>query len=218
MPFSLFEFWFFRGPIDEILISFLPLLCVGLIISVISLVSSRRYPKMPISVDTKSLITTSAIISGFAGIVEELVFRWIVFYSITVTVQLANWLFFGFLGFGIPEWLYVNIIGPVANFATFGALGIYLLNGFGWAVGSAIVSSNGRFRNAHTQYKIIGLIFVWYAGIYFFWVMFRYGIFASMALHFLYDFIVITMGALYVKRKQSRYPRLTRFYPRRRTY
>ena len=96
--------------------------------------------------------------------------------------------------------------GPVVNFLTLGHLQPYLLGSLGWAVGAAIISSNGKFRDGHAYQGLFGWINAWFCGMFFFYLMFTYGILASIIVHFLYDiliFIVVYLDAV-IERARGR--------------
>lgn len=131
-----------------------------------------------------------------AGVLEEMAFRWIFFFSAMVLFPALNWILGGFMGLDLLRWLYEYILCPFANLLTFGYLEPYLLNGYGWVVGAAIVSSNGRFSNAHSYQGPLGLVNSWFFGMYMHWVVFKYGILPAMFIHFLYDFLIFTLEAV----------------------
>ena len=57
------------------------------------------------------------IVSVLAGVMEEISHRWIYYLGCFVSAAIIN-----FLLFGIPEWLYMHLIGPIVDFTTFGFL------------------------------------------------------------------------------------------------
>lgn len=139
--------------------------------------------------NAEMLLIGGFIISAAAGILEEMIFRWIIFLSGIVGVKIANFLFFGFLGFGIPEWLHLNLFGPVVNFLTLGKME-WLIFGMGWAVGAAALAANAKFRKEHAYLGIFGLLNSWIIGFFLFWIMFAYGLLTAIIVHFLYDMLI----------------------------
>jgi hypothetical protein len=131
-------------------------------------------------------------ISLWAGVMEEICFRWLLFIAAIVLIPVFDWLLLGFIGLHIVQWIF-EILSIVANFFTLGYLETYLLNGHGWAVAAAIMSTNGQFRDGHRYQGLIGLTVSWFMGMYFFWMMFTYGLIATIVVHFLYDFFIFLL-------------------------
>ena len=135
-------------------------------------------------------------VSARAGVFEEIIFRWIFFYALIPWITLVNWLFLGFAGLDVLKWLFEHVLGPVANFATLGKLAPYLAGGASWAVGSALLSANGMFRNGHKYLGLFGFINSWFIGMFLFYIMFRYGLPVAIAVHFLYDLLIFVIRYL----------------------
>jgi len=136
-------------------------------------------------------------ISAWAGIAEEIAFRWIFFLYGMIGIKVGNFIFLGFIpGWGIPENIYGYIVGPIANFFTFGLMENWLFHPTHWAIGAAILAANAKFRDGHKYQGPFGIINSWYIGMFFFWIMFTYGLLAAIVVHFVYDFLIFTM--LYV--------------------
>ena len=147
------------------------------------------------------------VISLIAGITEEIEFRWLMFYIAIAATQLINGLFFGWwwFHFGVPEWFYVNVLGPVVNCATVGLIHDILFSPLGWFIGSAVLVTNKNFRNGHAYLGIIGFVNSWYIGFYWFAVMFGYGLFAAIVVHILYDALIFVIGYIdkVIERRQD---------------
>lgn len=136
-------------------------------------------------------------LSVWAGVAEEIAFRWLLFFSAFAYVSITNFLFFDFLGFGIPEAFHLWVWGPLANFTTLGYLENYLgLTPDTWLFGAAVLSSNMFFRDGHKYQGFIGWTNSWFLGMFFFWMMFTYGLLAAIVVHFTYDFIIFTTVAV----------------------
>ncbi len=137
------------------------------------------------------------LISLWAGITEEIAFRWLIFLSAIATVRFGNFLFFGWAGFGLPEWFHSHAWGPLANWSTFDQLEPYIFSEHGWAVGAALLYSNAFFRDGHKYQGLFGVLNSWFCGMFFFWVTFNYGLLAAIVIHVLYDFAIFTYAAVY---------------------
>ncbi|MBI4435297.1 CPBP family intramembrane metalloprotease [Candidatus Uhrbacteria bacterium] len=153
--------------------------------------------------DGLRLWITGTLISLRAGIVEEIAYRWLIFLAAIAMIRIPNFLFFGFLGFGIPEWFHNHVWGPVANWTTFQQLQPYIFSEYGWAAGAAMLTSNSFFRDGHKYQGLFGIINAWFLGMFFFWIMFTHGLWAAIVVHTLYDFLIFTYAAAYVSFKNS---------------
>jgi hypothetical protein len=148
------------------------------------------YKKKPLE-----LLAAGFGISLWAGVMEEICFRWLIFFGTIYTAPVFDWIFFGFAGYHPLQALY-RVLGVVANFFTFGYLKEYLLGGFGWTVAMALIMTNGRFRNGHGYQGLPGMAVSWFMGMYFFWITFTYGLVAAIVIHFLYDLAIFSLVSL----------------------
>lgn len=191
IPFSLFEFW--KWDVDWIGVISIswPMLLWGAGFTGLIALITRNHPD--VNANAEVLLVNGFINSTVAGIFEEISFRWLIYYSQMITYSILNFIFFGFLGFGLFEWIFLHITGPVANFFTLGYLEPYLFSPLGWIVGGAIITSNGSFRDGHLKNGYISYVNSWFTGMYLFYIMFQYGLIAAIAIHFLYDFFIFAV-------------------------
>lgn len=194
IPFSFLHFWKINGSLVEAVKSAWMIFAWGA--GFTALVSIITRNNREDNRDAEAHMLKGLCISIWAGVVEEICFRWLLFYGAIIAVKISNFLFFGWLGFGLAECLYQYVVGPVANFITFGYLDHILFNGFGWAVGAAVISSNGKFRDGHAYLGWIGYVNSWFIGMFFFLVMFHYGLPAAILVHFLYDLFIFVVRYL----------------------
>ncbi len=187
VPFGLFEFWRIRGGAGEWLYSAWPIFAWAAGVTIFIQIMNRNELLHHSATDIAIGGTVTSII---AGVGEEICFRWLFFLDAIVSVKIANFLFFGFLGFGLPELFHTNIWGPIANLTTLHYLEPYLFHTTGWAVGAALLSTNAFFRDGHKYQGPIGYINSWFIGMFLFWLMFRYGLLAAILVHFAYDFLI----------------------------
>lgn len=191
IPFDAFEFWSVKGTAMDWLVAGWPLLAWGTFMATLAaalnghLLSARA---------AKDRFWTGVGLSVFAGVMEEIAFRWLIFLSAIVAVKWTNFLLLGFIGLGIPEFLYLHLGGPLADFTTFGALHPQLFHPASWAVGAAILSANAFFRDGHKYQGPVGWINSWFCGMFLFWVMFHYGLPIAILLHFVYDLLFDLIG------------------------
>lgn len=146
--------------------------------------------------DAGEVFALGTIISIFAGVTEEIAFRWLLFFGGFLTLGATNWLFFGAMGFGIPEWFFTHLWGPLANWTTLGYMEPYINHPSGWLFGGTMLSVNAFFRDGHKYQGVFGWVNSWFLGMFFFYVMFNYGLLAAIVIHFLYDFLIFSTVAL----------------------
>lgn len=188
IPFTFFEFW--RWDIDwgQVFVVSWPMLLWGTGATACMAFTTRNAPEVN-KVAEKNL-ASGIINSSIAGIFEEISFRWLIYYGQIITYSVLNFILFGFLGFGIFEWFFLHVSGPLANFTTLGFLSPYLFSPLGWVVGGAIITSNGSFRDGHFKNGWVGFVNSWFIGMYLFYIMFQHGLVAAIFIHFLYDLLI----------------------------
>ncbi len=198
IPFELFEFWQFKGTWGEVFVMSWPIFVWGTVITLIFAVAQRNDPETNRKAEAN--LGKGFLVSLGAGVLEEICFRWILFYNEIVGFKIANFILLGFMNINIVKWLYEHVTGPVANFFTLGQLEPLLFSSLGWAVGAAIIGSNGKFRNGHAYQGCFGYINSWFIGMFMFVLMFKFGLVAAIVVHFLYDlfiFIVLYIDSVF---------------------
>lgn len=191
VPFTLVEFWSIRGTSIEWLQAVWPMFAWGAGFTFIHALFTRNDRNT--NRHAEKIIVGGTLVSILAGVVEEITFRWLFFLSNIVSVKIANFFFFGFLGFGVAEWFHLNAFGPIANFTTLHFLEPYIFHSTGWAVGAAMLTTNAFFRDGHKYQGPIGWINSWFMGMILFWVMFQYGLPVAILVHFTYDFLIFAV-------------------------
>jgi len=146
----------------------------------------------------------------WAGIMEELSFRWSIFYFEILLYQVLNYICLSLFNFGFFEWFFLNITGPIADFFTLGYMHSILF-GYGWVVGAAILNSNALFRNGHIYQGFFGFVNSWFLGMFLFYVMFQHGLFAAMFVHFTYNFLIWLVLVVYIQLQDRSLLPLVRF-------
>jgi len=196
IPFGMFEFWTPKGAVADWLYVSLPLLAWGVGVNLVIDLLRGGLTRSAFAGTPKDIIGGGLLISLWAGLVEEVCFRWLIFLSAVATVQIGNFLIFGWLGFGVPEWFHLSVWGPIADFTTLGALNAQIFHAAGWYVGAAMLYANALFRDGHKYQGLFGTVNSWFTGMFFFWLMFRYGLPAAILVHFLYDLLIFAYAAL----------------------
>lgn len=191
IPWDIFDAWNVRGTLDEWFTASWPVVAWGVLITTIASLFTRS--TIPLHIETEQILTQGMKISVVAGVVEEILFRWFFFTTAIAMVQVSNYLFFGFAGFGITEFFHMNIVGPIADFTTLGYLHSYIFHSSGWAVGAAMIATNNFFRDGHKYLGIFGFINSWFVGLYLFGIMFAFGLPIAIAVHFIYDFLIFVV-------------------------
>jgi hypothetical protein len=191
IPYGAFDFWPTKGSVGDWLRSSWPAFAWGGGITAIVSFATRN--RRETNRNAENILFGGALISLWAGVVEEICFRWLIFLSSIFWVQVFNFILLGFMGWGIPEHLFLWIFRPLADFTTLGGLHDALYSPHGWAVGCALLGANGLFRNAHKYLGPFGVVNSWFMGMFFFWLMFSYGLPAAMLVHFLYDLLIFVI-------------------------
>jgi len=187
LPFPFWSEWELKKPIFEAVWVSWPLFVWAVVINTLLVFTKYNGYKNP----PHEIFIAGTLVSLWAGIVEEICFRWVIFLSAIVSVQIVDFLFLGFIGLHPVQWFYMAVLCPVANFFTLGMLAPYLSGQqFGWAAAAAIISSNGHFRDGHAYQGIFGWVHAWFVGMYMFWLVFNYGLLAAIIVHCLFDFLV----------------------------
>lgn len=203
IPFSPFSLWETRGGVADWLLAAWPAFAYGVGVNVIAAYRDRKDPELRRHPEAFLLVGT--IVSLWAGIMEEICFRWLIFLSTVFWVQVGNFLLFGFLGFGIAEHLYLWILRPLADLTTLGGLHAVLFDPRGWFVGAAMLSANAFFRDGHKYQGLKGWISSWFMGMFFFWVMFTYGLPAAITVHLLYDLSIFVVHWVDARIEKARF-------------
>lgn len=193
IPFTTFQFFTFDiAKIVHAAWAMIPLFCYGLLINVPQYLKKEKLPH------TKNdLFVDGTIISLWAGIAEEIIFRWILFFTAIIFIGIFDWILLGFMfDYGFIGLIYNWILIPIANFFTAGYLSPWLYHEHGWIIGAAIISANCQFRDGHSYQGCLGYLTSWFTGMIFFYIMFTCGIFAAMVVHFIYDFAIFTVAAI----------------------
>ena len=201
IPYKFFHFWKIEGGLLEAIKHSWVIFLYGILINL--WISTNRQQSHEELRTAEDLLLGGTMVSVWAGVVEEICFRWIIFYGVMCTLQLLNFFFFGWLGFGLLDFIYSWALVPVADFARFEYLQPQLKSEFGWFVGAAIISSNGRFREGHAYQGFRGYVASWFLGMFFFWIMFNYGLLEAIVVHFLYDFLIFFTVYLVLVVKRS---------------
>lgn len=188
IPFKTFELWETKQPVWEGIKASWPILAWAVGVSILVAVLTKNHWK--VNKYAERFLVGGFIKSLFAGVTEEIAFRWVFFLNGIWALKLANWVFFDFAGFGVSEWFSINIFIPLANLGTLGLMHDILYHPLGWFVGAAVILANGKFRNGHKYLGIIGVINSWVIGMFLFWLMFNYGLVVCIIVHFLYDLFI----------------------------
>lgn len=186
IPFSFFQFWELKVPLVQAVSACWPIFVWGVGLNVVKLFQRNDYG----STTTSQVLGVGLLVSAWAGIMEEICFRWLIFLNAIWVAKFAN-----LITFGLVQWIYLSILCPLANFFTLGYLTEYIFHPASWAVGAAMISTNGKFRDGHAYQGPLGWLNSWFCGMFFFGVMFQYGLLAAIVVHFLYDLFIFILAA-----------------------
>lgn len=195
IPYEFWGFWEIKGTFWDWMYAAWPIFVWGVGFNIVYFMLFPR-PLHAKNYHPAAVLLGGTIRSAWAGTTEEIAHRWILFLSGTAWATLGNFLFFGFAGFGIPKFFHMWVWGPIANFTTFGYLEEYIFHPTHWAVGAGLLYSNAFFRDGHKYQGLVGWTNSWFLGMFFFWILFQYGLLAAILVHFLYNFFIYAYAAL----------------------
>ncbi len=208
IPFKIFGFWNTSKAVDGI-IAGLPMLLWTLVVNFIGQFVIRklieRNPEMKEANDER-IAQSLASHPGYlliTSVFEEVAFRWVMFLGGIPLLKIINHLFFGFAGIGIFERLHIYIIGPIADFTTFGYLHNFLFHEHGWAVGASLLSSNAVFRDGHKYQGWFGYFNAWFAGMYVFYIALNYSLLSAIAIHIAGNYTALILIRLYERFRED---------------
>lgn len=200
-PIGFTDVWIAYGTMGDGLASVWYIFAWGVAFTAASFVFTGMYKKSR-AVTPGEVALEGLGVSLFAGVVEELLYRWFMLFGGMFLLNILN-----FLTFGLVKWVNVELLIPVTNWLTFGILSPQLTNDSSWLFAAAIIFANSSFRDAHEHRGFITYINAWILGIVFFYVMFNYGLLAAIVTHVLYDLCIyatLAVGvALQPKRAQQ---------------
>ena len=124
------------------------------------------------------------------GVMGEVSSRWFFFYAMMVELNVANYLLYGFAGDGILQW-FTSIIRPVADVATLHMLHFYLFQE-PWVVGAAIIFTSLPWwpQKEYMKRAIPTFLLTWWPGMFFFLLMFKYGLFTAIGVRIIYEIMI----------------------------
>jgi hypothetical protein len=133
-----------------------------------------------------------------AGFFEEIIYRGTMFLNFMVGLLFLNW-----LTVGLVMWVFVHLLVPLANFATFHVLQPQLMDPRSWVFGAAMVAATASFRDEHKYLGWFGWINSWFFGMVMFFLVFHYGLLTAIAAHALYDALIFTIRGLTSKQESA---------------
>lgn len=200
-PYTTFELWTTKGTVGQWLVASWPILAWGggltLLVSALTRNSRRE------NQEAESFAVSGLWLSLRAGVMEEVIFRWLLFMLFMISAPIADYILGGFifnhgLVWAVNEW----VLLPLANWVTFGMLSDVLMNREGWVVATALLMANARFRDGHKYQGLFGIINSWVIGMFMFALLFKFGLIACIVVHFAYDALLYLIR--YADRLQER--------------
>ncbi|GAB2841793.1 hypothetical protein GCM10022221_46290 [Actinocorallia aurea] len=208
IPFTLTAFW--TVPEDPVAAfgaaveSAWPILLAGIALSLLGIPGSiplqRRLARMP--PDDRVLVLTPGRVLAHSAF-EEVFNRWLLFFAAIAGAAFLDFVVLGFADAHPVQWLFRDVLIPVADFATWHQAH-EILTGSSWTVGAALLSSNARFRNGHAYQGCFGFVWSWYLGVALFVITFAHGLPVAIAVHVAYNLFLMCVHLLVV----GTYPRI----------
>lgn len=205
IPFDYFQFWSMKGSVREWVVGAWPVFAWGAGVTLLfSLLSRNSYEQ---NKHAERFLARGISVSLCAGIMEEIVFRWLLLMTGILAVRVTDWIFGGCIfGNGLVWWLQTHITLPLANFFSFHMLSQWLQEPGSWYVAAGIIAANVKFRDGHKYQGLLGMVNSWFIGLYFFHLMFKFGLPAAILVHVLYDLFIFIVRYIdrVIERAQSR--------------
>lgn len=194
-PYSFWGLWKTKGNVGQWLISSWPILLWAGGLTLLVSILTRNTKKQNENAEVFWL--KGLWLSLRAGVMEEIIFRWLMFMLMMTMVQVADYILGGFIFSHGLVWVVNEYIAlPVANFFTAGLLRDTLMDPKSWIIASALLAANARFRDGHKYQGLIGLINSWVIGMYMFWLLLTYGLVAAIVVHFVYDALIFSIQSV----------------------
>ena len=195
IPYNIIDdFWSTKGSIIEWYVTskylFFWAIFWGLFGMIKSFINNESYHTF------NEIIQSGVLKSLYAGITEEILFRWLLFLGSMIALYISNWILGGFLGsnFGLIQWIHNTIEAPVSNWVTFGYLKNQIFHTH-WYTGAAIISTNVLFRDGHKYQGLFGTINSWFGGMFLFYIMFKFGLIPAIIIHASYNMTLYIFAA-----------------------
>lgn len=203
IPYSFWGLWETSGTVSQWLIAAWPILLWAIGLNFIVAVFTRNTREE--NLNAESFLAAGVWLSLRAGIMEEIIFRWLIFMWSMALIQVSDFIFGGFLPFfdhGLVWAFYHYILSPLADFFTFGLLSVELSGNTAWYLAAGMLVANARFRDGHKYQGPLGVINSWFIGMYMFYLLFSFGLVAAIVVHLVYD--VSIFGIRYLDRVVER--------------
>lgn len=185
VPFNFEYFWPLNGSFLQALWSCWPLFLAGLLLNLFKMATTVNPPEVQAS--APSIPWTGFLTSVSAGVLEEIVFRWILFYGFMGVIWTVTNVFFPGLEYWVRDnlsWFSPYLVGDNTH--------ILELAG-AWTLVPAFFLSNFKFQQGHLYQGITGFIFSWFGGFFFARVFLQYNLFYAILIHFLFDWMIFMM-------------------------
>ncbi|MFI0482332.1 hypothetical protein [Actinomadura sp. 9N215] len=197
IPFQLTTFWTVPDEPGSAVTGALgliwPVLVTGLLATILGVLRTRPLQRKLAQLEpTDGLITLTPYKLLVNSVLEEVFFRWLIFFAAIATVRFADFIILGFADLHPIRWVFQQALIPVADLATWHQLH-EVLTGQPWMVGAAMLTSNSRFRKGHFYQGLFGLVWSWYLGMFLFLIMFDYGLPLAIAVHLGYNLLIMAV-------------------------
>ncbi len=189
LPFGFWRVWEMHGTLLDWLKVGSPMLIWGFVVTFTQSVLTRNSKEE--NRRAEEILKWGLFTSSRAGSLEELCFRWAHFLFFSMSLQLADYVFGGFIfGHGLFYLAQMYFLSPVANFFTLHLLQDWLMNDQFWYVAAGLIAANSHFRDGHKYLGLFGVLNSWFGGMFFFYMTLNYGILSAIIIHAAYDTMI----------------------------
>ncbi len=185
LPYEWGDVWFWEGSLGEMFRTLWPLFALGFGLNLVMMSLTTNPP----GIDASELPVKGFFVSLQAGILEEIVFRWIWLYAMMALVWVIDAVFGGAISRMLTTY---EIYNRWIAFLLQDNVDVWTKPG-AWTVGMAVLLSNWKFQEGHLYQGPMGFVFSGIGGIVFFRAMFSFGLPLAMLAHVLFDIMVFLM-------------------------
>ncbi|MBY0359716.1 MAG: CPBP family intramembrane metalloprotease [Candidatus Obscuribacterales bacterium] len=204
-PYSFMELWQTKGTLPQWLLDSKPILYWALGFTLFVAATTKNTWRE--NHNAEEFLQRGLWVSLRAGVMEEIVFRWLIFMASIILAQIFDFILGGFLfERGLLRFANEEFLLPLADYVTNGLLHNVLSNKDTWYIATAVLLANAKFRDGHKYQGFFGLVNSWFIGMYMFYLLFTYGLLACIAVHFTYDAIIFLIRYIdrVIERRKSR--------------
>jgi hypothetical protein len=164
---------------------FWPLFLEGVAINLLPLIAETRWPMR--ARESKRLFEWELVTYSFAGVWEELGFRWAFICYVMIVIVVANSVLGAVFGWHDPMYALYGFVALVIHFTTLTLMDPVLYDSHQPFLIFGALIANWCFYNGHKYEGFYGALNAWYCGLIFLYATLTYGLWTAIVVHAVYD-------------------------------